>query len=64
VKCGSASFKLTGAPRADFPELPESKSVPIKIPSVVMAAGVKRNREKKFDAVRNESGKIGNKVGN
>jgi len=43
VKCGSASFKLTGAPRADFPELPERKSVPIKIPSVVMRDFISRS---------------------
>src|SRR3954464_3406710 len=36
VTCGSAKFRLSGAPRENFPELPESKSVPIKIPSEVM----------------------------
>jgi DNA polymerase-3 subunit beta len=43
VTCGTAKFKLSGAPRENFPELPESKSVPIKIPSEVMKDFISRS---------------------
>ncbi len=43
VTCGSASFKLPGASRADFPEVPESKSIPVKIPASIMRDFISRS---------------------
>jgi DNA polymerase-3 subunit beta len=42
VKCGSASFRLAGAPRENFPEIPASKAVPIKLPAEVLNSFISR----------------------
>jgi DNA polymerase-3 subunit beta len=42
IKCGSASFKLAGAPRENFPEIPTSKAVPVKIPAEVLNSFISR----------------------